>query len=662
MLNKSLFEEIFYKSLNSIGIINEKGKYVLINKAHEDLLGYTLEDLKGKTPRIHLGKHYEKVLKDINEKGYFSGEVECITKDGRKLNCYLTAYKIEANGKTYYVGIKKDITDLKEHQKLVDLITNESNFGVVIYKDKFIYTNPYFKEITGYTDEDIKKLHVWDVVEPPYNEKVKENIEKRLKGEFFKYSDILPIRTKSGEIKWFYISSNTLKYKNEYVGVTTFIDITEKKELEEKIYFLENYDLLTNLPNKELFKHQLETLIKESDKSKEKIAIILVDIYNFTEINDTYGSEVGDEILKQIARRLEHQLNIADIIARYGSDEFIIAIKDPQISNIFSYITLDILKNILQTPFIINGKEIYLNYNLGITVYPDDAQNIETLISNAEIALKQAKKRGSNEIYFFNKSLNENVKNKINLVSKLKKAIQFQEFEIYFQPKIDLISEEIIGAEALVRWEIPPNEFIPVLVEADLMFDAGCIITEKTLKYASEFIKINSDLKISINMSFEQLKYDECPQKLWDLAAKYKVPAENIIVEITETETMKNPEKNISRLKAINEMGFKISIDDFGTGYSSLNYLKLIPASEIKIDRSFINDMLSDKNDLELVKIIINIAKIMDLKVVAEGVEDKEQAIFLKGLGCDYAQGYYFSKPIPFEKFMDKITKTAKKY
>ena len=662
MLNKSIFEEIFDKSLNSIGIIDEKGEYVLINKAHEQLLGYTLEELKGKTPEIHLKNNFKKVLKDVSEKGHFSGEIECIKKDGKKITCYLTAYKIEVNGKTYYVGIKSDITEIKEKQEIIDVITNESNFGFVIYKDKFLYTNPYFKEITKYSEEDLKDLHVWDIIEPPYDKKVKENIKKRLKGEFFNYSDILPVRTKDGKVKWFYINANTISFKGEYVGITTFIDITEKKELEEKIYFLENYDLLTNLPNKELFKHQLKDLIKESDKLKENIAIILVDIYNFTEVNDTFGSHVGNEILKQISKRLITQLNIADITARYGSDEFIIAIKDPQISNIFSYITLDMLKNILQTPFQIDGNEIYLNYNLGITVYPDDADNVETLIANAEIALKQAKRKGSNEIYFFNKSVNSSVKKKINLLSELKKAIQFQEFEVYFQPKIDLSSEKIVGAEALARWKIPPNEFIPALVESNLMFEAGCIITEKALQYAGEIIKIDPDLKISINMSFEQLKYDECPQKLWDLAAKYKVPAENIIIEITETETMKNPEKNLSRLNAISEMGFKISIDDFGTGYSSLNYLKLIPASEIKIDRSFINDMLVDVNDSELVKIIVNIAKIMNLKVVAEGVENNEQAIFLKGLGCDYAQGYYFSKPVPFERFMNKITKSVKKY
>ncbi|EDP74070.1 hypothetical protein HG1285_05485, partial [Hydrogenivirga sp. 128-5-R1-1] len=194
------------------------------------------------------------------------------------------------------------------------------------------------------------------------------------------------------------------------------------------------------------------------------------------------------------------------------------------------------LKNILQTPFQIDNNEIYLNYNLGITVYPDDADDVETLIANAEIALKQAKRKGSNEIYFFNKSVNSSVKKKINLLSELKKAIQFQEFEVYFQPKIDLSSEKIVGAEALARWKIPPNEFIPALVESNLMFEAGCIITEKALQYAGEIVKIDPDLKISINMSFEQLKHDECPQKLWDLAARYKVPAENIIIEITETE------------------------------------------------------------------------------------------------------------------------------
>ena len=657
-IGKNLFKEIYERSLNSIGITDDKGKYISINKAHVKLLGYSFEDLKNKTPEIYLGEDFQKVYSALKENGYFFGEVKCKRKDGKLIHCYLTAYKIELNGKTYFVGIKQDITQLKEKEQIIESIINQSEIGFAIYKEKFLYVNKGFIEKIGYTEEELKKMYVWDLLDEPYKLQIKENIHRRLKGEEFIYSDIIPIRAKDGLTKWIYLNASTIIFNGEYAGLSTFIDITEKKELEEKLYYIENFDQLTGLPNRELFKDKLDELIRSAKKHNEKVALILLDVFNFTEINDTYGKEAGDKILKEFSNRLLIKLHMADIIARYGSDEFAVAIKDMDIADILSYWTLETLKEILRKPFTINKKEIYLNYNIGFTIFPDDAESVEDLIANAEISLKLAKKKGSNEIYFFNKELNERIKKKVNLISQLKRAIQFREFDVYFQPKVDLKTGEIIGAEALARWKkVPPSEFIPALVEADLMFEAGCIITEKALEYAGKIIDKNPDFKIAINMSFEQLKYESCPRKLWELAAKYKVPSGNVIIEITETETMKNPQKNIKMLNAIREMGFAVSIDDFGTGYSSLKYLKIIPSSEIKIDRSFIKDLLQNENDNELVKVIISIGKIMGLKVVAEGIEYNEQWIYLKGLGCDIGQGYLFSPPVPFEEFLKLLKK-----
>lgn len=641
-------EKLLKASKYAIALINEEGYYVDQNKIHENLLKYSIEELKNKTPEVYLGKQFYKIIETIKKDGFFAGEVECTTKEKKRLKCFLIAFPIKINNKTFYIGIKDEISNLKE--ELLDIILNKSNIGIAIYRDKILYVNSYVEKITGYTANELKNMKVLDLIEDDFKEEIKERIKKRLKGEKFTFSGIIKLKTKDGKGKWIYITTNTILYEGKYAGISTVIDVTQQKQLEEKLYHIQNYDSITDLPNKNLFYEELKTYINEAKRGEKKLAILLLDIYNFTEINESYGRYIGDKLLKQIAKRIQESLFDRDLVARYGSDEFIMAIKD--IKNIENLsIILNKLKNSLLKPFNIEGLEIYPNYNIGITIFPTDGKTPDDLIRHAEIALKHAKQKGLNATSFFNKKINESFNKKVEIITQLKKAIQFKEFDVYFQPKVDLKTGKIIGAEALARWKIPPNEFIPILVEVNLMFDAGCAITEKALSYTSQLLKINPDLKIAINMSFEQLKYDTYPQKLWDLAAKYNVPAKNIIIEITETETMKNPDENLRRLNAMKEMDFDISIDDFGTGYSSLKYLKLIPCSEIKIDMSFIRDMLIDKNDEELVKIIINISKIMGVKTVAEGIETKEQLEKLKELGCNYGQGYYFAKPMPFEDF-----------
>lgn len=652
-INNKVLKELFYKSTAAIAILNEEGKYIAQNEVHKEIFGYLDEDIKGNTPEIHLGEKLAKILDDINKKGYFSGEIQFLTKDGRFLTLWLNAYKIEVDGKKYYICIKQDISKIKELEDICNNVISNSPLSIAIFGEKLKFANENFLSLISYNKGSLKNIYLWDLVSEEYKEAIKDITKEIVKGEFENPLHIvLPIKGKDGTTKWTYSIISPIKYKNENAGLITLIDITHQKELEDRLYELENFDLTTGLANKQLFKQELNYILKEAQKENDEVGIILFDIYNFTDINDTMGSSVGDEILKEIANRLRNCTFETDLIARYGSDEFIIAVRNYKTQERFYSYILSKIKDCLAKPFYIRNEEIHLDFNFGIAFFPYDGKSAEELISSVELALKEAKKKGRGEIFIFNKEINENFKKHIILINDLKNAIKNKEFDVYFQPKIELQTGKVVGAEALARWKVSPAEFIPALVEANLMFDAGCIITEKTLKYTSQIIKEFPDLKISINMSFEQLKFDNCPTKLYGLSCQNEVKPENIIIEITETETMKNPNVHLSKLNNLKELGYTISIDDFGTGYSSLNYLKLIPASEIKIDRSFIKDIFHDENDAELVKIIIQIAKMMNMKVVAEGVETKAQVEILRILGCDYAQGFFFAKPMPFDDFI----------
>ena len=655
-LDEKVFKELFDKSILAMAILDEDGKYIIQNEAHKKLLGYSDEDIKGQTPAIHLGEKLEDILDDINKKGYFSGEIKSLSKDGKFLTLWLNAYPIEIDGKRYYVGIKQDISKIKELGDIYSNVISNSPIGIAVFRDKLKFVNDNFSLLTGISKDKLQNLSIWDIVSEEYKEVLKDITNEIKKGKFENNLHlVLPLRRNDGSIKWTYSTIVPIKYQNENAGLITLIDITHQKELEDRLYELENFDLTTGLANKQLFKQELNYILKEAQKENDEVGLILFDIYNFTDINDTMGSSIGDEILKEIANRLRSCTFETDLIARYGADEFIVAVRKYKSQERFSSYILSKIKECLTKPLYINNNEIHLDFNFGVAFFPYDGKNVDELISNAELALKEAKKRGRGEIFIFNKDINQNFRKHIILINELKSAINNREFDVYFQPKIDLQTGKVVGAEALARWKVSPAEFIPALVEANLMFDAGCMITEKTLKYTSQILKEFPDFKISINMSFEQLKFDNCPDKLYGLSCQNEVNPENIIVEITETETMKNPDAHLPRLNNLKNLGYTISIDDFGTGYSSLNYLKLIPASEIKIDRSFIKDIFEDENDAELVKVIIQIAKMMNMKIVAEGVETKEQAELLRILGCDYAQGFYFAKPMPFDEFMSYL-------
>ena len=423
----------------------------------------------------------------------------------------------------------------------------------------------------------------------------------------------------------------------------------------QQLEYQANHDLLTSLPNRILLIDRLKQSIQLSRRHKTKIAIIFIDIDNFKEINDSLGHYVGDKVLLEFTSRLKTKIRKSDSMSRLGGDEFCLIINDiKKIENISNFI-IDSLK-MINKPFIIDNKNLHIGMSLGVSVYPDDGSNADILLKNADAAMYEAKYNGKNTYRFYNKSMTQKAFEKIILESALKKAIQEDEFIIYFQPQMDIKENKIVGMEALVRWLHPeqglisPDYFIPLAESTGMIVELDRMVMKKALMQLHTWYEdgLNPG-KLALNLAIKQIESDDFIEFLKTLIASENCSHKNIEFEVTETQIMKDPKQSIDTLQEINNLGISIAIDDFGTGYSSLAYLKKLPINKLKIDRSFIKDLPQDSEDVAITKTIISLCENLNLKVIAEGVETQEQSDFLLANGCKYVQGYFYSHPLSAE-------------
>ncbi len=423
------------------------------------------------------------------------------------------------------------------------------------------------------------------------------------------------------------------------------------------IKFLENFDIVTKLPNRRYFFSTLEKIIKE--KKPDQFAVILIDILHFKELNEYISFETGDILLREVSSKLiSFFKDNSYLISRVGGDEFGIITKElskKQVINMVKNFISDINKEI----FHIKGKSISVSLNAGISFFPKDGKSSEELLAAAESALEEAKKIGKNICETYNPFIKKELLEKIELERDLKNAILNREFKLFFQPILTLKDRKIVGAEALLRWfspkrgYMPPLTFIDILEESGLIYDVGLFVIDEALNYLKKLEK--EKIYISINISPYQIKRGDLYEIFSQKIKEKGVYPKNIVVEITETTLMENLEVAKEQLKKLKSLGISVAIDDFGTGYSSLAYLKELPFSYVKIDRTFIKDILENESDIKISKAIINLAHSLDKRVIAEGIETEKQIEILKDLDCDYGQGYFFSKPvsdIDFEKLL----------
>ncbi len=439
--------------------------------------------------------------------------------------------------------------------------------------------------------------------------------------------------------------------------VATYTDITERKQTEARMRHLAVHDVLTSLPNRTLFLDRLRQALLSARRFQRGVTVLFVDLDRFKDINDHFGHDVGDLMIQEMGQRLSRIIRDSDTAARLGGDEF--AIIQTDVQNIEDTIALAqrIIDELCQ-PFDCRGIRLHSTASVGITLFPEDGENPEQLVKNADMAMYAAKAEGRNNYRFFLPSMHERVKERKTIEEDLRNALEHDQLELYYQPKIDCRTERVVGAEALVRWHHPerglilPGEFISVAEECGLINRLGAWVLEKACRQTRIWRDSSlSDLRIAVNLSPAQFQDAELVDSVTKIVKETALPHGTLELEITESILMNNPEKAVSTLKELKELGVLIAIDDFGTGYSSLNYLKRFPVTSIKIDRSFVNDIHVDMDDKAIVDAVIGLGHSLNLEVVAEGVEEVEQLVYLQEKGCDFIQGFLFSKPLPASTF-----------
>lgn len=425
-------------------------------------------------------------------------------------------------------------------------------------------------------------------------------------------------------------------------------------EIERHAY----YDSLTNLPNRRLFKENLESAIKTSARTGEVFGVFFLDIDNFKNINDSLGHDVGDTLLIEVSKRILNSIRTNDKLSRIGGDEFNILVAD--VNNDFkARLVAEKIINQLAEPFRIDNHEINVSVSIGITLLPNDSSDFSTLLKYADLAMYHVKSVGKNSYKFFNKTLNETAIANMQLEKKLKRAIENDEFVLYYQPQVNIKDKSIIGFEALIRWDDPekgiisPQSFIPLAESTGLINQIGLWVISQVCRDLTALIEHTHDkIKVAINVSARQMQDFNLVSVLQQACESNQVSPSNIEIEITESMLMEDIEEKRKQLLAIQALGMGIAIDDFGTGYSSFSYLKKLPLNTLKIDRSFIENVCIDTKDKEIASGIIALAHSLHLKLVAEGVETQEQLTLLENKECDFYQGYLFSRPLPLNQIL----------
>ncbi|MDO8932794.1 MAG: EAL domain-containing protein [Rhodocyclaceae bacterium] len=563
---------------------------------------------------------------------------------------------------TGIIGYLNDITARVEAQETLRLhahIFEHSDEGILITdaEERIVSVNRAFTRITGYELDEVvgetpRLLHS-GLHGPTFYEEIwrRIEIEGRWQGE-------MQDRRKDGDVYPVWVSISAVKNAEGRIThyFSIFSDITERKRAEERIHYLAYYDALTELPNRSLFYQLVDQALAEARRNRQHGAILFIDLNRFKPINDTLGHGVGDRLLQQIGCRLREALRTEDVVARLGGDEFVVALFDIARREHASIVAQKMLAS-FDAPFVIDGHELKVGAAVGISVYPQDGFDTETLLRLADIAMYRAKKTGEDGYAFFSHEMNQRALDRLKIENGLRHAIDRNELLLHYQPKVDIASGAIVGAEALVRWRhpeqgmIPPGEFISVAEETGLIIQISAWVLDESLRQARVWRDAGlAPIKIAVNLSARDFS-SALPERVVKALAAHDIAPEWLELEITESMLMHSTERVIAMMDELAQAGVALSLDDFGTGYSSLSYLKRFPIDTLKIDRSFVINIPDDPNDCAIAGAIVGMAKQLGHKVIAEGVETAQQLMFLKSLGCDELQGYLFSAPVPPEKF-----------
>ncbi|HEX7952910.1 MAG TPA: EAL domain-containing protein [Burkholderiales bacterium] len=531
-------------------------------------------------------------------------------------------------------------------QNSFDIITIHDSSGATIYE------SPAASRVLGYPPGTLIGKTPFETLHPKDVARARAAFDALIKGETVVAPVLMRFRHADGS--WIHLEAlgnNLLDHPGIRGIVLTSRDVTQRKRAEERVQYLANYDVLTGLPNRFLMQDRLTQVMAHAHRNRLRVALIHIGLDRFKMVNETLGHYVGDALLKQAAERVRKSTRDADTVARVGGDEFTIVVP-----NVVSLQTLssvaEVMLDDLAKPFPSDNQDLFVSASVGISLYPDDAASVDELIKHADAAMSRAKQLGRNNFQFFTADLNQEVQERMQIEAGLRTATQRDELSLLFQPKIDLATRRIFGAEALLRWKHPklgmisPSRFVPVAEEAGLVGQIGEWVLHAACRQIREWQDAGHALRVAVNVSARQFQEYDLAELVSDILKDTGVLARNLEIELTESAVMRDAESSIVTLERLAGLGVQIAIDDFGTGYSSLSYLKRLPLDVLKIDQSFVRDISSDPNDAAIVRAIITLARSLGIKVIAEGVENEAQLAFLNAYGCQYAQGYLFGRPL----------------
>jgi diguanylate cyclase (GGDEF)-like protein/PAS domain S-box-containing protein len=560
------------------------------------------------------------------------------------------------------IAIERERTE--KAQQLTASIYNNLPYAIVITNDAFqiLSTNPSFERITGYAQEDVEGLEPFMLMSPNKSSEHYRHELSLLKEKESKKEEIIS-QKKNGEDYFLEqtitVLRNTTGQIEKYIWL--FDDISERKKAQTIIQHQANYDLLTDLPNRNLLLERLNWAMKLSERNHGSFGLVILGLDHFKEINDILGHEVGDQLLIEVAKRLKTLVQSSDTIARLGGDEFAIVISSVSDGYDLEVLVNNLIESICQPYDLASAHEsCFITTSVGIAVYPNDGTELEQLFRAADQAMYSAKEQGRNCFSFFTEGMQQKADSQARLHKELKHALLNNELELHYQPILNLHTNQLDKAECLIRWNHPergmisPAQFIPVAEKTGLIKELGVWIREEACKQIKRCIADGLSIRFSVNVSTLEFWSGELVNSILESMERYSVIAEYLTVEITESLFMKNQQEIILALSNLRTLGVRISIDDFGTGYSSLSYLGSFPLDELKIDRSFVDGIEAEERKQSLVNAMITLSHKLGMKVVAEGIETQSQLELLTKSGCDYAQGFLFSKPLnttDFTKF-----------
>ncbi|WP_273432254.1 EAL domain-containing protein [Chitinibacter tainanensis] len=660
--------------------LDPQGHVRYVNATSCKRLGYSEADLMSMRFRdLHpdfKADTWPKFWQKLRHHRHLFDEITLRTRTGEEFPSEMHSNYILFQGQEYNCAVVRDISERRmaeeaigksEQQLRLALEASSTGlFDMPLDGRRTAVTSPEYDRLLGYQPgELIETFEKWkEQLHPTDREQAVSAYRDYYVGNSAQFAVEFRRRTKTGDYRWYqtrgrFVDFDSRGKPSRLIGTMT--DITERKEAQDRITELANFDTVTGLANRNLLRDELRLALASAERYKRKLALLFLDLDRFKTINDSLGHAAGDMVLAQVASRLRSVVGKQDILSRLGGDEFVIVLAD--LPN--ALVAGDIAERILgcfSEPFVLEAGNFATSTSIGISVYPDDGQDADELIKNADVAMYQAKSNGRNNYQFFTADMNARASERLSLETSMRDALSRGEFEVFFQPQVGLDSGRVIGAEALIRWNHPtqglisPAKFIPIAEESRMIVPLGNWILRRSCELAAQWQREGlPPFTVAVNLSPLQLHQANLLELIQDALDSAGLDPKYLELEVTESVVMQEVEHVMAMLHGIKRLGVKLSLDDFGTGYSSLSYLKRFAFNKLKVDQSFVRDITSDPNDAAIVLAIIGLGKTLGMSVLAEGVETEAQLEFLRRAQTDSIQGYLFSRPLAAGEFRNLI-------